>query len=144
MFCCPHHLWGQVLGCPPALLGQGSLPACSLSLPLTPLTPSCLLSLPSHFLSLPLTPNGQCRVGVCYTMFWDPHHLCGGKGQERARSEGSARGVRGVRGSKGSEMNVILGFKAPTTSGRKTLVMTYSAYVSPPPGSTVPTQCPFT
>ena len=28
-------------------------------------------------------------------------------------------GVRGVRGSEGSEMNVMLGFKAPTTSGGK-------------------------
>ena len=41
--------------------------------------------------SLPLAPNGQCRIGVCYTMFWGPHHLCGGKGWE---------GVRGVRGGR--------------------------------------------
>ena len=44
-------------------------------------------------------------------MFWGPHHLCGG---ERERGE-----QEGVRGSEGSKMNVMLGFKAPTTSGRK-------------------------
>ena len=38
------------------------------------------------------------------------------RGQEGARG---ARGSDGVRGSEGSEMNVMLGFKAPTTSGRK-------------------------
>ena len=58
----------------------------------------------------------------------------GGKGKEGARgSEGNERGARGeqerargsegsergARGSEGSETNVILGFKAPTTSGRK-------------------------
>ena len=50
----------------------------------------------------------------------------------------------GVSWSKPSERNVILGFRAPTTSGGKTLIITYSAYVSPPPGSKIPTQCPFT
>ena len=43
-----------------------------------------------------------------------------------------------------SERNVILGFRAPTTIGGKTSIMTYSAYVSPPPGSKIPTQCAFT
>ena len=40
------------------------------------------------------------------------------KGSERGSrgSEGSERGQEGVRGS---EINVILGFKAPTISGRK-------------------------
>ena len=34
-------------------------------------------------------------------MFWDPHHLCGGKGQERARGvTGSEVSKRGVRGGK--------------------------------------------
>ena len=59
-------------------------------------------------------------------------------------SKGSKLGARGVRGSEGSEPNVILGFRVPTTSGGKTLMITHSAYVSPPPGSTIPTQCPFT
>ena len=35
------------------------------------------------------------------------------------REQGDQEGVRGVRGSEGSKMNVMLGFKAPTTSGRK-------------------------
>ena len=104
-------------------------PSHSLSLSLTPLTPSCS----SRSLSLPSHTNGQCRVGVCYTMFWCPHHLCGGKGREGARgargsereqgeqewSERGQEGARGARGSEGSEMNVMLGFKAPTTSGGK-------------------------
>ena len=43
------------------------------------------------------------------------------RGVRGAREEwGSKRGPRGVRGSEGSEMNVILGFKAPTTiAGKK-------------------------
>ena len=58
---------------------------------------------------------------------------------------GERAGVNwGVSWSEPSEQNVILGFRAPTTSGRKTLIITYSAYVSPPPGSKIPTQCPFT
>ena len=63
---------------------------------------------------------------------------------EQEESERGQEGARGVRGGEGSEMNVMLGFKAPYTSGGKTLMMTYSVYVSPPPGSTVSTQCPFT
>ena len=55
-------------------------------------------------------------------MFWGPHHLCRGKGRQGVRgarrNEGSERG-RGARGSELSKMNVILGFKAPTTSGGK-------------------------
>ena len=50
----------------------------------------------------------------------------------------------GASWSEPSEWNVILGFRAPTTSGGKTLIITYSAYVSPPPESKIPTQCPFT
>ena len=50
----------------------------------------------------------------------------------------------GVSWSEPSEWNVILGFRAPITSGGKTSIITYSAYVSPPPGSKIPTQCPFT
>ena len=38
-------------------------------------------------------------------------------GREGAR--GARGNKRGVRGSKGSETNVMLGFKAPTTSGGK-------------------------
>ena len=71
---------------------------------LAPSHSPCSLSLPSCFLSLPLTPNGQCRVGVCYTMFLGPHHLCGGKGQEGVRGSkrewGEQEGVRGSDGSK--------------------------------------------
>ena len=47
----------------------------------------------------------------------------GGKGREGARgargSERGQEGARGARGSDGIEMNVMLGFKALTTSGRK-------------------------
>ena len=50
----------------------------------------------------------------------------------------------GASWSEPSERNVILGFRAPTTVGGKTPIMTYSAYVSPPPGSKIPTQCAFT
>ena len=35
------------------------------------------------------------------------------------REQGEQEGVRGVRGGEGSKMNVMLGFKAPTTSGGK-------------------------
>ena len=66
----------------------------------------------------------------------------GSKGSEREQ-QGSDRGVRGARGSEGSKTNVILGFKAPTTSGRKTLMMTYSAYVSPPPWKYSPHPMPM-
>ena len=38
---------------------------------------------------------------------------------ELGEQEGVRGSKRGVRGSKGSEMNVMLGFKAPTTSGGK-------------------------
>ena len=45
------------------------------------------------------------------------------EGSERGkREQGEQEGVRereGARGSEGSEMNVMLGFKAPTSSGRK-------------------------
>ena len=42
------------------------------------------------------------------------------EGSERGkREQGEQEGVRGVRGSESSEMNVMLSFKAPTTSGRK-------------------------
>ena len=66
------------------------------SLPLTPLAPLAP--------SLPLTPNGQCRVEVCYTMFWGPHHLWGqgargskGSEREQGEQERSERGKEGVR-----------------------------------------------
>ena len=87
MFLGPHHLRGQVLGCLPALLDQGSLSACSFSPPLTS------LSLPLT----PLTPNGQCRVLVCYTIFWGPTTSVG------ARGEREREGARGARGSKRGE-----------------------------------------
>ena len=100
--------------------------SCSLSLLLLSLAPSCsscsllLLSLtlaPSRSSSpscSPLASNGQCRVGVCYTMFWGPHHLCGARGEreqgeqegserEQGEPEGSKRGQEGARGARGSE-----------------------------------------
>ena len=50
----------------------------------------------------------QGRVGVHYTMFWGPHHLCGSKG---ANGELGARGASWEQGeqtgSKGSEPNII-------------------------------------
>ena len=89
---------GYVLGYPPLVRASFGMPTSSIG----PRIPPSLLPLtPSHSpcsLSLPLTPNGQCRVGVCYTMFLGPHHLCGGKGQEGVRgSEGSKRGARGSK-----------------------------------------------
>ena len=73
----------------------------------------------------------------------------GSKGERRERtgSEGERRERRGAKeakGSEGSECISILGFRVPTTCGRKSSVITCSAYVSPPPGSTMPTQFPFT
>ena len=99
MFWGPHHLWGQVLGAHHLCWIKAKSPCSQLA---------------------PLTPNGQGRVGVCYTMFWGPHHLCGGKGI------GGKLGARGASweqeeqaGSERSEPNVILGFRVPTTIGRK-------------------------
>ena len=53
-------------------------------------------------------------------------------------------GELGASWSETSEPNVILGFRVFTTIGRKTSIITYSAYVSPPPGCEVPIQCPLT
>ena len=74
-----------------------------------------------------------------------------GSEREQGEQEGSEGGKReqgeqeGVRGSEGNEMNVMLRFEGPHHQWQKKLhMMTYSVYVPPPPGSTVPTQCPFT
>ena len=81
-------LVGPSFGCPPPLFRAS-------------LTHSLLPSLPSHSpYSLSLLPHSQWpREGrVCYTMFWCPHHLFGGKrlgGKLGAR--GSEMGARGVR-----------------------------------------------
>ena len=98
------HLWK-----PSAPLGlQSYLGAFSphlLSDPLTPLAPSLfpLTTLtPSHPL---LTPNGQIRVVLCYTIFRGPHHLWGGQGASwewegargSERERGEWEGARGVR-----------------------------------------------
>ena len=51
-----------------------------LSIPRTFLGPQ---EAPSTLPSLPACSprsDGQGRVGVCYTMFWGLHHLCGSKG----------------------------------------------------------------
>ena len=67
-----------------------------------------------------------------------------GQGRSELEQTGEQAGVNwGASWSEPSEQNVILGFRAPTTSGGKTLIIIYSAYVSPPPGSKIPTQCPF-
>ena len=119
---------GPSFGWPPPLFGARlttsllpSLPACSPCSLLLPAHSPC--SYPCSQLA-PLASNGQGRVGVCYTMFWGPRHLCGGKrlgGKLGARAvRGSKLGVRGSRlEARGSETNVILGFRVPTTSGRK-------------------------
>ena len=66
-------------------------------------------------------------------------------GGQGARGQGGSELEQtGVSWSKTSELNVILGFRVPTTIGRKSSILTYSLYVSPPPGSKVPTQCPLT
>ena len=41
--------------------------------------------------------------------------------REGKRELGEQEGARGVRGSKGNQTNVMLGFKAPTTSGGKNI-----------------------
>ena len=63
---CPSPLY-YVLRWPPPIWGQGSFPAHSLC---SQLVPSCS----------PCSPLAPSRVGVCYTIFWSSHHLCGGKG----------------------------------------------------------------
>ena len=91
-FCGAHHLFG---GKGPCKLTHIAPSLC----PLTLLTPLLLLShsprsslaplAPLLLPSLPLTPNGQTRLVVYYTIFRCPHHLCGGKGRD---------GSEGVRG----------------------------------------------
>ena len=144
---CGGNFWGAHYFCWAKACSPYSQPA-----PLTPLTSSLLPflpSLPAHSQLVPLAPNGQGRLGVCYTMFWVPTPSVEARVLGARGSKLGVRGARGselgVRGSKGSELNVILGFRVPTTSGRKNFDdHRHSAYVSPPPGSTVPTQCLFT
>ena len=153
MYWGPHHLWG------PGGRGQGGsklklacLPSSSLpSLQLTPsslqspsslqLTPACSQLAPAHSSLLP-----ACSQWPMYVWGSPPPLGCKGLGGKVgvSRSElGSELEQTGVSWSEPSEPNVILGFRIPTTFGGKTLIITYSAYVSPPPASKVPTQCPL-
>ena len=126
-----------------------SAPTSSDKLTLAPLTPRSLLSLqlsPAH-LQWPM--NSLVCIGV-------PTHSGGQGARGRAGSDLGASwselGVSweqagselGASWSEASEPNITLGFRVPTTIGGKTSIITYSAYVSPPPGSKVHTQCPFT
>ena len=76
-----------------------------------------------------LTPaHSQCPMNslVCVGV----PTTSGGQGARGASwSEGSELGASW---SEMSEPNVILGFRVPTAIGGKTLIITYSAYVSPP------------
>ena len=63
---------------------------------------------------------------------------------EQAGANWSELEQTGVSWSELNKPNVILGFRIPTTFGRKTSIITYSAYVSPPPASKFLTQCPLT
>ena len=86
---------GPSFGWPPPLFGAR-------------LTPSSLPSLPPH--SPALSPHSQWPSedrGMLYYVF--PTTQKWGQG---------ARGELGARGSEGGEMNVILGFRVSTTSGR--------------------------
>ena len=148
---------------------SSSLPACSLLTPsllqLAPACPSslpaCFSLLPAHSSSLPMAmyvlgsppPVGWKglwgKVGASWSelgseLEWTREQAGEQAGEwagEQARSELE---WAGVSWSEPSEWNIIRGFRAPTTSGGKTSIITYSAYVSPPPGSKIPTQCPFT
>ena len=81
-------------GVPGVHVSLWNLPRASRSPQLAPLASSLLPPSPAH------SPHsqwikwryggGKRGEGVCYTMFWDPHHLCGCKGL------GSELGVRGA------------------------------------------------
>ena len=101
MFCSAHHLFGGKGPCQLTHIVPSFCPLTlltPLSLPLAPLSCPSLLSHSPHSLSLPLTPNGQTRLVVYYTIFRGPHHLCGGKGPPR--DPGRPREVQGARGGK--------------------------------------------
>ena len=126
-------------------------PACSSSLPAySQLTPAHSQLTPAHFQLAPVCSQLASAHSQWPCMCWDPHHLWDVRG--KVGVSWSELGSKlewtgewaGASCSKPSEWNVILGFRAPTTSGRKTSIITYSAYVSPPPGSKISTQCPFT
>ena len=142
-----HHLWGQgargqygskLKLAPLTPRSLPLLPPCSSLLqahsqlaPAPSLLPACSSLLPAHSNLLPM---------AMYVLGSPPPVGCKGLWGK----VGASWSELGASWSKLSERNVILGFRAPTTSGRKTSIMTYSAYVSPPPGSKIPTQCPFT
>ena len=156
-----HHLWGQgargqhgskLKLAPLTPRSLPLLPPCSSLLPahsqLAPapsslhLAPACSQltpsSLPAHSSLLPARSN--LLPMAMYVLGSPPPVGCKGLWGK----VGASWSELGASWSEPSERNVILGFRAPTTSGRKTSIMTYSAYVSPPPGSKIPTQCPFT
>ena len=100
---------------------------------LAPLTPSSLplvsLAPSSHPACSPCSQWPREARGMLYYVL-DPHHLYvgnsleskrewGGSEREQAGSEREQGEWEGVRGREGSEPNVILGFRVPTTSGRK-------------------------
>ena len=97
--------------------------------------------------SLQLTPARSSLLPMAneqFSMYWVPTTSGEQGARGRAGSKLEQGSELGVSWSKMSKPNVILGFRVPTTIGRKTSIITYSAYVSPPPGSKVPTQCPLT
>ena len=139
-----------------------SAPISSDRLRLAPLTPSSLPSLqlaPSSLPSLQLTiAHSSLLPSLPAHSQWPMNSLVcigvpttsGGLGGKLGSSWSElgaswSKGSKlGVSWSEGSEPNVIPGFRFSTTIGGKTSIITYSAYVSPPPGSKVPTQCPLT
>ena len=163
-FLCPHYMLVQasvhppvLIGSPPSQLTLLSL-ACSQLSPasqLAPLTPALSQltpahsphssSLLAHSSSLQLAPsslpdcsqwamNSLVCIGVLTTSGGQGLGCKLGVSWERA----------GASWSEMSEPNVILGFRVSFTIGGKSWIITYSTYVSPPPGSKVPTQCPLT
>ena len=111
---------GCLLGSPPLVGATFNVPTTSVGSRLSPLTPLAPSSLPTtcgsnfwgaHYLCwagllpacsphsqlAPLTPNGQGRLGVCYTMFWIPTTSVGAR---VLGVRGSELGARGARGSK--------------------------------------------
>ena len=145
--------WSWIPSLPDHSPCSSSLPACSSSLP------ACSSLLPAHSSSLPARSQWPMYV-------WGSPPLLGCKGLEgkvgaswsklgsklewaeaswsELERAGTSWSELEWAGSKLSVLNVILGFRIPTTFGRKTSIIPYSAYVSPPPGSKIPTQCPLT
>ena len=110
-----HHLWGQ------GARGQhgSKLKLAPLTPRSLPLLPPCSSLLPARSSLLPahsslLRARSNLLPMAMYVLGSPPPSGCKG-----------LWGKVGASWSKPSEWNVILGFRAPTTSGRKTSIMTF-------------------